>query len=91
MKLIFTWKEILIENGTTIIKRIPASCNVRNELNGKRFNNQVVYTYPEKGHRKPYYPRQFPSGIFEITSIEWVDPDNTKEYETYGLVKIRTT
>jgi len=89
MKVIFTWSEIIVMNGNTEIARYPANCKVRQELNGKRKKNEVVYTYPEKGHRKPYYPRQAPSGIFEITAIEWLtDSEKVKEF---GHVKIKTT
>ena len=88
MKIIFTWKELIILNGNTEIARYPASCKVRNELNGKRLRGEVVYTFPETGKPKPYYPRQFPSGIHKITAIEWLtDP---KDIEEFGLVKIRT-
>ncbi len=85
MKLIFTWKEIIAQNGLTVIARYPASCKVRNELNGRRKKNEVKYTYPIIGKPKPYYPRQFPSGIFEITGIEY-----TNDAE-YAPVKIKTT
>lgn len=84
MKLIFTWSEIIIMNGNTEIVRYPASCKVRNELNGKREKDQVVYTYPVSGNPKPYYPRQHPSGIFEITGIEYTDDVE------YAPVKIKT-
>ena len=84
MKIIFTWKELIVMNSNTEIARYPASCKVRNELNGKRPKDNVVYTLPKTGHLKPYYPRQFPSGIFNITGIE-----NTDNPE-YAPVKIKT-
>lgn len=84
MKIIFTWKHLIIMNGAVEIGRYPASCRVRNELNGKRSKNQVVYTYPKTGKPKPYYPRQFPSGIFNITGIEYTDDVE------YAPVKIKT-
>lgn len=84
MKIIFTWSELIILNGNTEIKRFPASCRVRTELNGRRKKNEVVYTVPEKGHPTPYYPRQFPSGIFQITGVEYTDDPE------YAPVKIKT-
>jgi len=85
MKIIFTWKELIILNGKTEIARYPATCKVRNEINGQRKKDQVVYTIPSEGMPKPYYPRQFPSEIFEITNIEYTtDP-------VYAPVKIKTT
>ena len=86
--MVFTWKELLILNGTTVIARYPATCRVRNELNGKRLKSQVVRTFPNKGKSEPYYPRTFPSGIHRITAIEWLT--NEKEIEKFGPVKIRT-
>ncbi len=82
MKVIFTWKHLFIMNGTTHIAQYPASCNVRTELNGKRAKDEVIYTVNKKP--KPYYPRQFPSGIFQITDIEYTDDT------TYAPVKIKT-
>ncbi len=84
MKLIFTWKEIIILNGSVEIARYPASCKIRTELNGKRAKNEVVYSMPREGKPKPYYPRSFPSGIFEIIGIEYTDNVN------YAPVKIKT-
>ena len=84
MKLIFTWEEILVYFDHKPVERFPASCNVRNELNGKRKEDEVVFTYPVSDHRKPYYPRQFPSGIFRITGVEYTDDPE------YAPVKIKT-
>ncbi len=84
MKIIFTWKELIVMNGNIEIARYKASCKVRNELNGQRNKDQVVYTVPAVGHPKPYYPRQFPSSIFEILSIEKTDDPE------YAPVKIKT-
>ena len=42
---------------------IPVSCVVRNELNGWRKYDQVVYTIP--GGR-PYMPRDFPEGRYIV-------------------------
>jgi len=87
MKMIFTWKEVIVRNGLTTIARYPASCKVRHELNGKRrlhYPKDVILTYPDSGDREPYMPRQYPSGIFLVTGIEW-----TKDPK-YAPVKIRT-
>lgn len=84
MKVIFTWSELIVMNGCTEIARYKASCKVRTELNGQRKKNQVVYTLPKTGHPTPYYPRQFPSQIFNITDIVYTtDPE-------YAPVKIKT-
>ena len=85
MKVIFTWSELIVLNGTTEVIRYPASCKVRTELNGQRRKDQTVLTVPTTGHPKPYYPRQFPSGIHEIIGIEYT------EDEEYAPVKIKTT
>ena len=87
MKVIFTWKELIVFNGITEITKYPATCKVRHELNGQRKINQVIYTVNKKP--KPYYPRQFPSGIHKITDIEWTEK-GTKRYEEFGPVIIKT-
>lgn len=87
MKVIFDWKNLYIMNGMTEIKRIPATSKVRNEINRQRRSNQVVYTINK--NPEPYYPRPFPSGIFKITEIEWMNND-TKRYKEYGPVIIKT-
>jgi hypothetical protein len=49
------------------IKRIiPISCNVRNELNHRRRADEVVLSMPSG---KPYYPRQFPLGIWKVLEV----------------------
>ncbi len=87
MIIIFTWKEIIVKNELSEIARYPASSKVRNELNGQREKNQVIYTVNK--NPKPYYPRQFPSGIYKITDIEWVKKD-TNRYKEFGPVIIKT-
>jgi len=87
MKVIFTWKEIIILNSIAEIARYPATCRVRNELNGQRKTNQVIYTVNK--NPKPYYPRQFPSGIHRITGIEWTKK-GSKRYGQFGPVIIKT-
>ena len=87
MIIIFTWKEIIVKNELSEIARYPAICRVRNELNGQRKTNQVIYTVNKKP--KPYYPRQFPSGIHKITDIEWVKK-GTNRYKEFGPVIIKT-
>ena len=51
-------------------REIPATCVVRNELNGWRKRDQVVIT---QGQTVPnglaHYPRQFPPGEWEITRV----------------------
>jgi hypothetical protein len=84
MTIIFTWTELILKIGDRILDRFPATCKVRTELNGQRKKNQIVKTFPIAGDREPYYPRQFPSGIFDITGVEYTkDPD-------YAPVKIKT-
>ncbi len=87
MKIIFTWKALIVLNGMMEIARYPASSRVRNEINGQRKSDQVIYTVNKKP--KPYYPRPMPSGIHKITSIEWVEK-GTKRYEEFGPVIIKT-
>jgi len=87
MRIIFTWKEIIVMDKKNEIARFPATCNVRHELNGQRKPNQVIYTVNK--YSKPYYPRQFPSGVWEITAIEWPEKDSDR-YEKYGPVIIKT-
>jgi hypothetical protein len=66
-------------------KTYKATCNVRNEINGKRKKNQVVKTYPSSNQlRQPYYPRPFPTGTWEIKR-----PIFTDDIE-YAPVKIPT-
>lgn len=42
---------------------IAISCIVRNEVNGWRKKDQVVYSLPNK---KPIQPRQFPKGLWAV-------------------------
>lgn len=44
-------------------KAFACTCDVRNELNGRRARDQVVRTIP---NGKPYYPRPFPAGTWAI-------------------------
>lgn len=89
MKVIFTWKELIVVNGMKEIARYPASSKVRNEVNGQRKPDQVEFTIPRNMKSTPYYPRPFPSGIFRITGIEWINND-TARYKKYGPVIIKT-
>jgi len=88
MKLIFTWKDLIVLDDNKTIEKYPSTCVVRNEINGKRSTNQVIYTIPQSGKPKPYYPRTFPSGIHEITSIEWIK--DLDRLELFGPVIIKT-
>ena len=92
MKIIFTWKQLIVIHNNTEITRYDADCNVRNELNKRRLlhnTKEVIYTFPSHGHRKPYMPRQFPSGIFKITDLEWIN-EKDSQYKEFGPVKIKT-
>jgi hypothetical protein len=42
---------------------IPCLCDVRNEINGRRHDYQVVYSIPDD---KPYQPRVFPVGVWQV-------------------------
>jgi len=44
-------------------REIPIACIVRNEVNGWRKSDQVVYSIPDN---KPIQPRQFPKGIWSV-------------------------
>lgn len=44
-------------------KTIPVACKVRNELNGLRKPNEVIFSIPDK---KPVYPRTFPKGVWNV-------------------------
>lgn len=51
-------------------RKIPATCIVRNELNGWRHANQVIRTSGGTiPHGLPYMPRPFPPGLWEITRV----------------------
>lgn len=66
-------------------EKFKATCVVRNELNGWRKDNQIIETFPSSGERKPYYPRKFPTGLWEVkTPIYTDDPD-------FAPVKIPTS
>lgn len=43
--------------------KIDISCIVRNEINGWRRSDEVVYSIPDK---KPIQPREFPKGMWTI-------------------------
>lgn len=58
---------------------IPASCVVRNEINGWRKTNDVVLTGGSTQPRGlPYQPRQFPPGRWLVTKV--VDCDESSVY-----------
>lgn len=56
-------------------KVYTATCDVRNEINGRRSPHQVVKTYPITSSlgRKPYMPRRFPTGLWKIKKPIWTD------------------
>lgn len=88
MKLIkFNGKEL-----SGFRKKISASCVVRNEINGWRKKDQVVYTIPKVEPGKvaipePYQPRQFPEGIFKILEVIEIKDKNSEYYPYF----IKTT
>lgn len=78
-------------------KKIPATCEVRNEVNGERKPWQVVYTMGStRPHDLPYQPRPFPPGVHEITDVAdmqldsvywpmWIGTDATLELPEWDL------
>lgn len=53
---------------TAFGRQLVVSCKVRNELNGQRGMNEVVYSENEDGSQGvPYMPRQYPSGTWTIS------------------------
>lgn len=64
--MILSWKrhEPFLTAGN---RTIPCSCNVRNELNGQRDGEDIVYSMPD---HYPYMPRPFPIGIWDIGKPE---------------------
>ena len=55
---------------------IPATCIVRNELNGWRHADQVVRTTGQTvPHDLPYQPRPFPEGRWSITRVADMNDD----------------
>ena len=57
-------------------KEYRATCDVRNELNGRRNKSEIVKTFPLGVSREPYYPRKFPTGIWELKKPIWTtDPE----------------
>jgi hypothetical protein len=54
-------------------KAYKATCLVRNELNGWRGSDEIVKTWPLNRIRSPYYPRKFPTGLWEVKRPEWTD------------------
>lgn len=64
MKLHFSKSNQILQCNS---RSIPAWCKVRNELNGLRKVDEVVFTEPVE---HPYYPRRFPSGTWNISRPE---------------------
>lgn len=71
-----TWKQESSELWYNNIM-IPCSCNVRNEMNGKRSMDEIVYTMP---NHKPYMPRIFPKGTWEVGMPEERDTPELAPY-----------
>lgn len=67
-------------------KTFKITCDVRNELNERRANNEVVYTTPADGTApKAFMPRPFPTGSWRIKApLRSVNP-------VYAPWKIPTT
>ncbi len=69
MKLVYAhqaWSEdnylaVHLDTGDVVYMR--ASCNVRNNENGRRKPNQVIYSMPDN---HPYQPSRIVSGTFKI-------------------------
>lgn len=57
---------LLKERLTAVGRSIVATNLVRNELNGRRLRDEIVYTVPG---RKAYFPRQFPEGRWKVTGV----------------------
>jgi hypothetical protein len=63
---------------------VEVSCAVRNELNGLRRADEVVYTCAADRTTdvEPYYPRTFPCGTWEIGDVDEVDlRDDPRRYK----------
>lgn len=63
--------KIVFDHGTgnlrALDRDIPASCIVRNELNGRRMPDQVVHIENKDGSAgPPYQPRVFPCGSWHV-------------------------
>jgi hypothetical protein len=63
---------------------VRVSCLVRNELNGWRKPNEVVYriTRDNIESHDPVQPRQFPNGIW---TIEWIEPRVNRYQRPYYI------
>ena len=87
MLIIFDWKKLIVLPKFPLQDSkflVPATCKVRTLLNGQRQTNEIVKSFSRNGSRIAYDPRQFPSGIFNITGVEWTeDPE-------FAPVKIKT-
>lgn len=86
--LVFTGQRIVSPFGDDI----EATCVVRNELNGRRMGpGNVLYelggspTSKNREGAKPYQPRPFPCGRWQIGEVVWEDDDSI-----YAPVFIRT-
>lgn len=76
MHITFNWEKLIVENGPTFL----ADCKVRNEINGERKPHQVVRTIEPNGVRRPYMPRTIPSGIWQITGVQWIHDTGSEYY-----------
>lgn len=74
VKVTFTGKRL-----TGIGDDIPATCIVRNEVNGWRRSDQVVRTTPGTAPDRPgvaYMPRPFPPGAWTVTGVYSMSKDS---------------
>lgn len=82
-KLIFGSKVFVVTN------------NVRNEIDPKNVRrtgvaSEVRYTVnADRSPGRPYMPRKFPKGTWEITAVEY-QKDAKFDAHDYGIVRIRT-
>jgi len=77
-----------LSKGTLLINGavFAISCKVRTLWDGTRRRDEVVRSIPDN---RPYDPRPFPKGLWNVTGIEW-QRDKGFDPRTYGPVKIRT-
>jgi hypothetical protein len=69
MNLYYThkpWDEpnsLIVKLNSGELVNLPASCNVRNEINGRRKDSQVIRSMPDSF---PVQPRRMPVGLWNI-------------------------
>jgi hypothetical protein len=83
MKLIADLSKGMLQVNDTLFK---ITCNVRSIQNGARRRDEVIRSIPGG---KPYDPRPFPTGTWNISEVEW-QKDWEFDSAVYGPCKIRT-